>query len=168
MKVLSSSEADYWRSSHQMAQFDVAISQFTPNVLTYKIPYEASRKTALAVWISMNVSYPAILQFHEYGIWQEIWPVFDLMRKGLGETREIHEAPAHLFEEQEEEDLCAAVLAVGLYFSWGALLQEANDSRAWLFSHDDWVDIVAPEAKKRQQVQSLADGMKLKSMGKLT
>src|SRR5688572_27671304 len=86
----------------------------------------------------------------EFGIWPS-WEdrnLYQRLRRTHGDFRELHEAPAHLFEIGEKADL-ETYLGVALLFGWGGHIL-ADPLRVYLYlSHDGWLHVAAREALGR-------------------
>jgi hypothetical protein len=83
-----------------------------------------------------------LLWIKEYGIWPsfENRHLFRRLRLSYGETREIQDAPGHLFSVQEYEDL-VSYLDLALQFGWGGYLIASPLSCLIFVSHDGWLRV---------------------------
>ncbi len=82
-----------------------------------------------------------LLWINEFGIWpsSEYRLIFDALRQSFNESRPLQAAPGHVFSAADM-DILGAMLAVALYFSWGALLVRGDIELIARISHDDFVD----------------------------
>jgi len=144
MKTLSVEAVENWfrASSLLGAQGQVDLSGFVGRAYM-KLPSETGRKTNLAKLLagSFQATKHGLLWINEYGIWpsSENRLIFYALRRLIGEEHPLEETPGHVFGA-EDTDLLGAMLAVVLYFSWGALLARGDLGLIARISHDDYVD----------------------------
>lgn len=83
----------------------------------------------------------------EFGIWpsREDWNLYTRLRNSYGDSRELFEAPAHLFGAQESEDL-ATFLSIAIQFGWGGHIVPDPPGTCFFLSHDGWVHVSSMEA----------------------
>jgi hypothetical protein len=82
----------------------------------------------------------------EFGIWpsSEDRNLYRRLRSSHGDSRELYEAPAHLFEFSEKPDL-ETYLGVAMLFGWGGHVVP-DPLRVYLYlSHDGWLHVAARE-----------------------
>ena len=82
----------------------------------------------------------------EYGIWPsfEDRNLYRRLRRTHGDFRELHEAPAHLFEFGEKADL-ETYLGIAMIFGWGGHILP-DPLRVYIFlSNDGWLHVAARE-----------------------
>jgi len=96
------------------------------------------------LWIAQNLSFrePILLWITEWGIWpsSENWHLYYKLRQSYGDQRLLHEAPGHLFQNFETDDL-ASFLQVAATNGWGGYILPASPypPKAF-FSHDEYID----------------------------
>jgi hypothetical protein len=86
----------------------------------------------------------------EFGIWPswEDWNLYLRLRSSHGDSRELSEAPAHLFSAVEKDDL-TTYLNVAIQSGWGGHIIP-NPARTYLFlSHDGWVHVSSDECHEK-------------------
>lgn len=112
---------------------------------SYLLPPDSGAKSSLAKYIAQAVTKPCYLCITEYGIWPsaEIPLLFELVRKAVGEDRDVNVAPCHYFDDKDT-DLIAVVIALCLYFVWGCSVVECANERIWTISHDEWISVSGP------------------------
>jgi hypothetical protein len=86
-----------------------------------------------------------VFVINEYGIWpsSEDYNLFRRFRQSLGESRALHDAPAHFFDSKDNDDL-VSLITMTLLFSWGAVLA-CGDGVQYVvaISHDEFIDLWA-------------------------
>jgi hypothetical protein len=87
------------------------------------------------VWITQHGIFPSL----------ENTELFYGYRRSLGEARDIHSIPGHVFEQNEQRQF-AAILNLGLLFCWDVAVVDSFGARLAFFSHDRWCAIWATEA----------------------
>jgi len=88
-----------------------------------------------------------LLWVTDWGIWpsSENLHLYYQLRQSYGDSRQLAEAPAHLFLDYESADL-VSFLQVGLLCGWDMhLLPAVGYARAFV-SHDEYVEFTAGEA----------------------
>lgn len=70
------------------------------------------------------------------------WMRYRDWRRRQGESRTLHDAPGHLFEEHERRTL-AMIVEWALYMGWDTLIAATPGQGAVLLSHDDRITICA-------------------------
>jgi hypothetical protein len=113
---------------------------------TFPYPSEPHRIFYIAHWLARNIScrMPVLLWITEWGIWPstENWHLYRKLRQSYSNRQLLHEAPGHLFLEDETEDL-ASFLQLSMLNGWGGyLLAESNQVNAF-FSHDEFITYYA-------------------------
>lgn len=96
-----------------------------------------------------------LLWITEFKIWpsSENWNLYYRLRRSYGETASLYERPGHLFSSDEIDDL-TSFLQLSALFGWGGyILTEADEINAF-FSHDEYIDFIAP---KKLQIEQLRD-----------
>lgn len=90
--------------------------------------------------------------------------LFDSYRKSLGETRDLFDAPGHLFDNADLDRL-ECLLDLVLYFYWDAILIDGTATLAVSASHDEWVSLHAKAEADLSQMQQEFESLKLKRLG---
>ena len=131
-----------------------------------KLPDRPSRVLALARWCfpgsDRGPSFDgAMVWLRDWGIWTEVdeemgMRVMSQMRAGLGESRELSEAPGHIFSEKEFVD-ARAFWTLPMIFGWDAILFPDKSDYFVFTSHDEVVCFVARE---RQTYADLLEQLK--------
>ncbi|MGI8924202.1 MAG: hypothetical protein ACR2HJ_09245 [Fimbriimonadales bacterium] len=155
MQILASAEGQGWLAARGLND-PAQVRQRVKDVPAFKLESASARKTALARGISLLVRPPALLWIDEHDIWQpeDELPLVRMVRNSFGESRTLYEAPGHLFDEGEADDL-AGIVALVLYNDWGALLYEPSSLRTWIISHDEFLAIEAKDETASQEVHDL-------------
>jgi hypothetical protein len=143
LRYYTTEESEAWLSDRQRRRPDLM-----PDVHVERIKYP--RDHYLVFFIAHLVASalthrrPALLLVTEWGIWpsSENWHLYYKLRRSYGDNRLLHDAPGHLFAEEEVEDL-ASFLQLSILNGWGGyILTEANYANAF-FSHDEYIDFFA-------------------------
>jgi hypothetical protein len=69
-------------------------------------------------------------------------PLFVRLRESLGERRPVEEAPGHLFDAAEADDIIS-VLVLALEFFWDCFAMGESGTVAVKISHDEYVDVLS-------------------------
>lgn len=114
----------------------------------YPIPADSGRKTVISRTIAsfFDTEDESLLWIDEFGIWKscEDWTLFEGFRHSLGEESPLYEKPGHIFS-RKDLDSVGSLLAMALYFCWGAVIVKADKSLVVRISHDEILDIYIPE-----------------------
>lgn len=104
------------------------------------IPADSGAKNFLARVISQEVRFPCLLWLDEFFVWESSgnWPLADLVRKGLGEQRQWHEAPVLLCTEEDRETV-QALVALAAHNIWDIWVIEPQRTRVWHLTHDEGI-----------------------------
>ena len=114
------------------------------------IPPDSGHKTALsrAIVSFFDTDDEAFLWINEFGIWpsSEDRYLFDGFRRSLGEHSPLHEKPGYIFSSN---DLSAvgSLVAMVLYFIWGAILYSPTKALAIKISHDEFISVLVRDKK---------------------
>jgi hypothetical protein len=112
----------------------------------YKIPSDSGHKTALSRLFAYLLMKNASVCLYVSG-WS-IWPsaenldLFYGYRRALGETRQLIEAPFHVFESTERDALIS-ILCMVLYFIWDAWVFDIEKHALIRISHDEWLEVLS-------------------------
>jgi hypothetical protein len=119
MKIISCHECAEWvkaRHSNSFALDD--LKREYPHVITYGLSLNAGKKTVLSHFLSQSIDTtgPGLFWITAWGIFDSLenMAMFDGYRRSVGETRGIDEAPGHIFEESDVQEL-ECLLAMSLY-----------------------------------------------------
>ena len=128
--------------------------------IDFRIPVDSGRKTALSRALAslFEIDDEALLWINEFGIWEscEDRNLFDRFRCSLGEHRPLQEKPGHIFSQSDLTDV-TSLLAMILYFVWGAVLYSPAKGLAIEISHDEFILVFA---KNRHDATKLAEELK--------
>jgi hypothetical protein len=125
------------------------------------IPYDAGHKRALVRRLVALLPDDKDICVHitAWGIWpsNQNLRLFELVRRGMGEARSIHEVPAHIFSPDEFETLDAFCCLI-VYFLWDAWIVSAGGDVRIRLSHDEFVDVsyVRPAEEVKEELAKLA------------
>jgi hypothetical protein len=112
----------------------------------YKIPPDSGRKTALSrLFAHLLLNKASVcLYVSGWGIWPsaENLDLFYGYRRTLGETRQLIEAPFHVFESTENDGL-VSILCMVLYFIWDAWVFDIEKRALIRISHDEWLEVLS-------------------------
>jgi len=140
-----------WLSSKGLldSKGSLSFSGFSEPV-SYRIPADSGKKTVLSRIIAsfFDSEAESLLWINEYGIWpsSEDRPLFEGFRKSLGESALLIEKPGHIFSKQDLSAI-SSLLAMVLYFCWGAVIAPTNKSLIIRISHDEMLDIYSQDKK---------------------
>ncbi len=98
-----------------------------------------------------------LLWVTETGIWRssENLHLYYRLRQSYGDTRQLHEAPAHLFLDYEADDLVSFIQLATLN-GWDAHILPTVGYASAFVSHDEFIEFVANEAA---DLTAFADGL---------
>lgn len=104
------------------------------------IPADSGAKNFLARVISQEVRFPCLLWLDEFFVWESSanWPLADLVRKGLGEQRQWHEAPVLLCSEEDRETV-QTLVALATHNIWDIWVIEPQRTRVWHLTNDEGI-----------------------------
>jgi hypothetical protein len=161
MRFLTDSECRAWASAHRypLDEHPYAVLADAPpfTVLRFRIPKDAGRRVALArtLWSQVGAGRPEVLIWAtDWSIWPsgEHMPLTLALRRGLGETRPIKEAPGCL-TQMGEDDEALSWLTIALLFLWDAWLLAPDSQLAVFVSHDEYGEVCTrgemPESLRR-------------------
>jgi len=144
MKVFSQKECQEWLNTKFSGDSSWEVVKINyPHNLTFKLPVDTGKKTALAhLLISFfGAKQQGLFWITQWGVFpsSENMALFDGYRKSLGETRAVGDAPGHVFDESDLPKIeCLVELA--LYFYWDAIIFEGVEV-AVKISHDECLSI---------------------------
>jgi len=143
MQIVSTSQCQEWSEINlQVPHNDFRV--LYPADVTYEIPTDASRKTAIARAIVnlIDSERPGLLWITEWSIFPsgENMSLFGAYRSFLGETRSLRDAPGHIFDDKDLPQI-ECLLDLILYFYWDALLIINGKNCALRISHDEFISV---------------------------
>lgn len=147
MKAISEARCEDWASRLDEAFSWSALEHRYGHVATYVIPADAGRKTALARAFSAlsDGAGETLVWITAWGIFpsSQNMELFDGYRRSLNESRSIAEAPGHIFDSSDRNEL-ECVLDLVLYFFWDASVFAPGG--IWIrISHDEVFSVRATD-----------------------
>lgn len=131
----------------------------------YQIPHDCGRKTALARMLTHSVLSGGdfILGIVEHNVWpsSENEGFFVQYRSIFGRYGTIAELPFHV-ATQKEAEIIENLLAMSLYFSWGAIAASDNGNVLVRTSHDEWLEVAAKSEQRLAEICAMLDEFALK------
>ncbi|HEX9445120.1 MAG TPA: hypothetical protein VGA73_13430 [Candidatus Binatia bacterium] len=145
MRIIEKNQSIDWLSAN-----GVSVSENIPSfrgftkIFDSHIPVDSGRKTSIsrALASQFDTDGESLLWIHEFGIWpsSEDGNLFERFRRSLGENRSLKERPGHIFTRSDLTDV-ASLLAMVLYFVWGAILFCPANDLAVKISHNEYTSI---------------------------
>jgi hypothetical protein len=166
MKIISQRECQEWLKINlgKVLTWKNVEAEYAYSA-TYRLPVDTGQKTVFARVVSRNIdaTRPGLLWFTEWGVFPSSQnpALFDGYRKSLGENRAIHEAPGHIFDASDLNQI-ECLFDLALYFYWDAILPEGGGTVAVKASHDEWVSIRAKDRARLAQFESDLDVLEFK------
>lgn len=161
MKAIDNAAISSWLNTNQLVSADGSLELLgAPLRRSYPIPSDSAKKTVLSRIVAslFDSDREALLWINEYGIWPsaEDWTLFSGFRAHLGEESSLHEKPGYLFSNKDV-DLVSSILALVLYFVWGALLISPDKRFLVRISHDEVLETFCsdPQALPSRVIQQL-------------
>jgi hypothetical protein len=143
MRFYTTEECKEWLRCRERVLPDIVPESAIESVSFPEKPYQL---LFFSQWIANSLTYqkPTLLWITEWGIWpsSENWHLYYRLRQSYADHRLLHDAPGHLFLEQESEDL-ASFLQVALLNGWGGYVLTEADYVNVFFSHDEYVNFIA-------------------------
>lgn len=158
MKALTTQEAKNWCEAHEIKVTGQRFLHYEApgrHCLAVTLDEKPSRIIALANYLLPTWKdapfQGALLWFKEWGIWDDYTETTGLrivneMRRGLGEERQLIEAPA-LFFEPSELALAHSFFLLPLLFGWDAFLVPKGKDYFVFVSHDEVACVVAKNSE---------------------
>lgn len=167
MRIISETECESWVSEKLQEPFswDVLERRHSHSV-TYLLPSDAGRKTALARALTASLELPGegLLWITEWGVFPscENMALFDGYRRSLRDERSVRSAPGHVFRQTDRREV-ECLLDLVLYFFWDASIVAAGSM--WLqISHDELFSIHASDRMSLQLWQENIARFELKEL----
>ncbi len=138
IRLLVTDRSDPERNEAPFVRFSIEQTEYVAIAIARRIVSWLGEFTECEFWIS------------EFGIWpaREDFNLYCRLRSTYADTRELHEAPAHLFFDKEQQDL-ATFLGIAIQFGWGGHLIP-NPTAAYVFlSHDGWIHVESSVSMSR-------------------
>ena len=141
MRVLSSQEASAWCHAHHVALNQWNLPERSDADFKFEIPPDAQKRVYL-VNQAMEIFEREPVFLVWFANWS-VWPsgqrmhVFDRLRMSYGETRQLLDAPGHLFNGTEIDDATSFVTVAAL-FLWDCYVVNPARSKLLYLSHDEY------------------------------
>jgi hypothetical protein len=111
------------------------------DAVEFAIPEDAGKR----VWLvgdhltSFQAEAEVLLWFTEWSVWPsgERLHLFYRLRASYGDTRLLIDAPAHLFDHDEFDDL-VSFATVGVLFLWDAFIVSGRGPQMLHYSHEEF------------------------------
>jgi len=161
MRIIDKRETMSWLSERGLLdpRGKLLLSRFLAPI-HLRIPSDSGKKTALSKVIASfcDATDEALLWINEFGIWpsSEDRHLFEGFRRSLGEDRPLHEKPGHLFSG-EDLDAVGSLLALVLYFCWGAVFISTARGVVITISHDEIIDVFVKDQKDIPDIKERLD-----------
>jgi len=164
MRVIDKIETTTWLSEIGLLdQSGLLCLSSYPNVVRIKIPADSGKKTALSKEIGsfFDVDSESLLWIDEFGIWPscEDWNLFEGFRRSIGESSKLYEKPGHIFC-RNDLGVVKSLLAMVLYFYWGAILVSKDKSLIVRISHDEHIVVYAIKRDNLYDVEKILNEFK--------
>jgi len=125
--------------------------------IPYAIPPDSGRKTALSRTLAslFGEQQEALLWINEFGIWpsSEDRHLFAGFRRSLGDQSPLPEKPGHIFST-DDLDTVGSLLAMVLYFCWGAIVVSGTGGVLVRIVHDEQIHIYARNAVELSSIHT--------------
>jgi hypothetical protein len=133
----------------------------------YLLPTDSGAKTSLARSIA-NGWYEGrdvLFCIVEVDVWEtsQNMFLFEKFRASTGDTRFLYEADCHLFGPEDSEYL-EALLALALYFVWGAFLVDSEGKLITIIDDDERVSITTKDEACLEVATRTAEAFQLNRM----
>ena len=147
MQFLSISEGSTTLGLGPVESFVAEVADQLVDSAGFEIPTDSCRKSALAQLISKLAPSkpPVLLWVTGWGVWPscENWDLFYGYRRSLGETRQLIDAPLHVFTSTDQPAL-ASMVSLVLFFGWDAHVVSITGDFMLTISHDEWFELQLP------------------------
>ncbi len=147
MRIVGRDEAMKWVSQKGLVSEDGTV--VLPNAqarAAFRIPPDSGKKTALSLALASLVTGgdESLLWILEHGIWPSCEDpfLFDGFRKSIAACGPVSEHPAHLYGRDDAQTV-QSLLALILYFVWGAVIVSPEQGVLVDISHDEIIEIEA-------------------------
>jgi hypothetical protein len=155
MKVISEEKCQEWLKDKLASSFSwEAVKAAYSYCISYQLPSDTGKKTVLGrVLIGcMAKAELGLFWINGWGIFpsSENMLLFDGYRKSLGESRSIHEAPGHIFNQKDLQNI-ECLFDLALYFYWDSSLFDENI--VLRTSHDEYFVVYS---KNKEQILELS------------
>ena len=140
MLTLTKAEAGAWCANHNVPLEHRGYPARPANAEKFEIPVDSGRRMHLVASHLQSDSghAEALVWFTEWGVWptSERPHIFARFRASYGETRPLIQVPAHVFGNDEQEDLLSFV-TLGVLFLWDVYVVVPGFATVH-YSHDEW------------------------------
>lgn len=123
--------------------------------LSYQVPHDSGRKTLTSRLLAtlFDDCDETLVWIDEFGIFPnaEDWNLFDRFRLSKGIASPLWETPGHLFTSSESDDL-RSLLALVLYFIWGAVVTPKTGEFVVRISHDEFINVYCRDDVSRAEM----------------
>ena len=160
MRIISKDETVAWLSERGLIDIkgELVFSEFL-SPIRFLVPVDSGKKTALsrvvASFFDTHSQNEALLWVNEFGIWPscEDLNLFRGFRQSLGEVRPLDEKPGHVFLNKDLDSL-TSLIAMILYFCWGAVIVSMAGKFILKISHDE---IIYLYVKDKQDLSNMRE-----------
>jgi hypothetical protein len=142
MLTLTNKESDCWLVNNGVNE-DRLIHDDQYLKFVYSIPVDSGVKNYIAKKLSTILKNEKVFfRITDFGVFSasENRELFHGYRRSLGVEQEIHEKPAHIFNEDENIELYC-ILSMVLFFIWGGIIANESKQIVIYISHDEFIDI---------------------------
>ena len=171
MRIVTKKKSESWASARSEEPFTwPAMERVYCHNVTYLLPNDAGRKTALARALSslLDTTGEGLFWITGWGIFPscENMALFDGYRRSLREERSLNVAPGHMFEGSDLREV-ECLFDLVLYFFWDASVFDSHF--IWLrISHDEVLTINARNREALASWQESLAAFELKELSSST
>jgi hypothetical protein len=165
MRIITGQECREWLRGKFSKEFTWdSAAEIYPNSATYSLPVDTGKKTGLARQLtgSLDMRAPGLFWITCWGVFPsaENMALFDGYRKSLGESRGVYDAPGHILDEADSQQL-ECLFDLALYFYWDASIFDGAGSVAVQTSNDEWFSVYTKDQARLQEIESSCRLLKL-------
>lgn len=154
IKIIDLDEIRYWLYFKGLIDSKANLTLSDYQVVNYVIPVDDRTKASLATTVASFFKNDSEVLFwiNEFGMGptSEDLTLFSGFRNSLGESRELNEAPGHLFSKDDLPTI-VSLLSMVLFFAWGAILAPISAKYLIEISHNGIITIYAMEKESLKQ-----------------
>lgn len=107
--------------------------------------------------VELTGFHGGLIWIHEWGVRPHDMNLFVAIRNQLGETRDIFDAPGHLFLESETPE-SVSIFTLCLAFLWDVVFVNSSGTAVLAFSHDEVCEVVADTESNLTRLLDLLSG----------
>jgi len=127
----------------------------------FEITKDSGTKTSISRELGAlikNYSGESLLWINEYGIWPSCEDVnlFTGFRKSIGEKESVYMKPGHLFQTEDIDNI-QSIIAMVLYFVWGAIILTEPKDMVIRISHDEYITIYSKEDINVSRIKDICE-----------